>query len=431
MATREQKSGKIFYGWWVVLAAGIGLSVHGGPIITGTFGVFLKPLSQEFGWSRAQISLAFSLATLVLTVALPLIGRLVDRLGARRVILPSVLIFGLGLMSLYFLTASLWHYYAISLFMAVGGSGATPVSYSKVISCWFDQRRGLALGLAMAGSGLGAFIMPPLAQALITSVGWRHTYVFLGLLAIGITVPAVGLFLKEAPQMMGLLPDGELVARAGLPKQSGQESGMDGREAWHTGTFWLMLSAFFLLSVSFHGYIVHLVPLLTDRGDSAQSAALVVSLGAAGAVLGRVGAGYLLDRFFAPYVAIGFFCGFALGIFLLWSGAVGGLVFVTAILVGLGLGAEVDLMAYMVGRYFGLRAFGEIYSYAFAAFTLGAVIGPLLMGISFDSTGSYSLVLGGFVVATLMAAGLMTQLGPHRVWEPAAEPVVAAGVSGA
>src|SRR5262249_3196910 len=135
----------------------------------------------------------------------------------------------------------------------------------------------------------------------------------------------------------------------------------------------------------------------------------------------RVGAGYLLDRFFAPYVAIGFFCGFALGIFLLWSGAVGGLVFIAVALVGLGLGAEVDLMAYMVSRYFGLRAFGEIYSYAFAAFTLGAVIGPLLMGVSFDSTGSYGSVLAGFVVATLMAAGLMTQLGPYQVWEATAE----------
>src|SRR5262249_1600187 len=144
-------------------------------------------------------------------------------------------------------------------------------------------------------------------QALITTVGWRYAYVFLGLLAIGVTVPVVGLFLKEAPQLMGLLPDGERVAQARATTQSGQEAGVSSHEAWPTGTFWLLLSAFFLLSVSFHGYIVHLVPLLTDRGASAQSAALVVSLGAAGAVLGRVGAGYLLDRFYAPYVAIGFF----------------------------------------------------------------------------------------------------------------------------
>lgn len=421
MTKAEQKGGKIFYGWWVVLAAGIGLSVHIGPIIAGTFGLFLKPLNQEFGWSRAEISLAFSLSTLVLTGVGPLVGRLVDRLGARRVIVPSVLIFGLGVLSLYFLSTSLWHFYALYLLIGVAGSGTTPVPYSQVISRWFDKKRGLALGLVMAGIGLGAFITPPLAQALITGVGWRQAYVLLGFLTIGVTIPVVGLFLKETPQMMGLLPDGETVTRAGATKQSGQEPGMNSREAWHTGAFWLMVSAFFLMSVSFHGFLIHLVPLLTDRGASAQSAALVMSLSAVAGLLGQVGGGYLLDRFFAPYVAVCFFGGSALGVFLLWSGAVGGLAFVAAVLMGLGVGVQLDLMAYMVSRYFGLRAFGEIYSYVFAAFTLGGVIGPLLMGMGFDATGSYSLVLGGFVVATLMAAGLMIQLGPYRTWEAVAE----------
>jgi MFS family permease len=238
-------------------------------------------------------------------------------------------------------------------------------------------------------------------------------------------MPVVGLFLQETPQRMGLWPDGAMVAPAGVAKRNGQEPGLSSREAWHSGAFWLMVGAFFLQSVGFHGYYLHLVPLLTDHGVSAQSAALVLSLGAVGATLGRVGGGYLLDRFFAPYVAVCFFCGSALGIFLLWSGAVGGLAFVAAFLGGLGVGAELDIIAYMVSRYFGLRAFGEIYGYVFAAFTLGGVIGPPLMGVGFDSTGSYSPVLGGFVVTTLMAVGLLTQLGPYRVWEAAIEPVVA------
>ena len=229
--------------------------------------------------------------------------------------------------------------------------------------------------------------------------------------------------------MIGLLPDGEMVIHTGTAKSSGQELGLSCHEAWHTSAFWLMVSAFFLQSVGFHGYFIHLVPLLTDRGVSAQSAALVMSLGAVGGMLGRVGGGYLLDRCFAPYVAVCFFCGSALGLFILWSGAVGGLAFVAAFLGGLGVGAEFDIIAYMVSRYFGLRAFGEIYGYVFAAFTLGGVIGPPLMGIGFDSTGSYSPVLGGFVVTTLMAVGLMTQLGPYRVWKADVEPVVAAGVA--
>jgi sugar phosphate permease len=421
MATAEGQGGKIFYGWWVVAASGVGLAIHYGPVIVLTFGVFLKPLSREFGWSRAQISLAFSLSTLGVTAAVPFIGRLVDRFGARRVIMPSALIFGLGVMSLSFLSASLYLFYAISLLIGVTGGGTTPVPYSKVITRWFDKKRGLALGLAVAGSPLGGFITPPLAQALITGVGWRQAYMLLGLLVIALTIPVVSAFLKETPQTMGLWPDGRRDTDAGAAKKNGQEQGLSCSEAWHTDTFWLMVGAFFLMSVSFHGQVIHLVPLLTDRGVSAQSATLAMSLGAAAGLLGRVGAGYLLDRFFAPYVAIGFFCGAALGSFLLWGGAAGGLASIAVVLMGLAQGAEFDIMAYMVSRYFGLRAFGEIYSYAFAAFTLGGVIGPLLMGVGFDFTGSYQLVLGTLVGAALMAAGLMTRLGPYRVWQLVAE----------
>lgn len=429
MAMKEPNSGTVFYGWWVVLAAGIGLALHAGPLIVPTFGVFLKPLSQEFGWSRTQLSLAFSLFTLGATLTLPLIGRLVDRFGARKVIMSATLLFGLSVFSLSFLSAHLWHFYAVYLFLGVVGSGTTPVPYTKVISRWFDRKRGLALGLAAATFSVSGSLMPPLAQVLIAAVGWRHTYEILGLMAMGITIPVVGLLLKETPRMMGLAPDGETIGPAEAPEQHSPEEGVSFREARHTGTFWLMGGAFFLISVGFHGSIVHLVPLLTDRGFSAQSAALVASLAGVASLIGKVGIGYLLDRCFAPYVAVCFFCGFALGLFLLWSGMAGGVVLMAVALVGLGLGAELDVMPYVVSRYFGLRAFGEIYSYTFALFTLGGVVGPPLMGAGFDATGSYSLVLGTFVMAALTAAGLMARLGPYRAWEASAEPVVVAGVS--
>ncbi|MBI3797313.1 MAG: MFS transporter [Deltaproteobacteria bacterium] len=429
MTTARRTSGKVFYGWWVVLAAGVGLALHAGPLIVPTFGVFLKPLSQEFGWSRTQLSLAFSLFTLGLTITMPLIGRLVDRLGARKVIVPAVLLFGLGVLSLSVLSAHLWHFYAVYLFLGVVGSGTALVPYTKVISRWFDRKRGLALGLAAATFSASASLMPPLAQTLIAAVGWRRTYEILGLMVMGITIPVVMLLLKESPQMMGLEPDGESIEQAEVAKQRSPEDGVSFQEARQTGTFWLMGGTFFLISVCFHGCVIHLVPLLTDRGFSTQSAALVASLPAVAGLIGKVGIGYLLDRCFAPYVAVCFFCGFALGLFLLWSGMAGGVVLMAVMLVGLGVGAELDVMPYMVSRYFGLRAFGEIYSYTFALFTLGGVIGPLLMGAGFDATGSYRLVLGTFVMAALTAAGLMTRLGPYRAWEVGVEPVVVAGVS--
>lgn len=429
MATKGQQGGNVFHGWWIVLVAGIGLAVHAAPILSFTFGVFFKSFSEEFSWSRGQISLALSLSFLGLAVAAPFLGRLVDRFGARRVILPSTLLFGLGVLSLYFLSAHLWHFYALFLFLGVVGSGTSPVPYSKVISRWFDRQRGLALGLALVGSSIGLVVTPSLAQALITSVGWRSAYVVLGLLMMGITLPVVGLFLTERPQLMGPGPLGEASATATAAKKLGPEPGVSGREARRTATFWVLVSAAFLVSTSFVGCLTQLVPLLTDRGVSAQSAAFAMSVGAGGALLARAGTGYLLDRFFVAYVAAPFLCGSALGILLLWSGAVGELAFVAAVLVGLGQGAEFDILPYAISRYFGLRAFGEIYGYTFVAVTLGAAVGPLVMGVSFNATGSYSLALISFAVASFTAAGLMLGLGPYRVWEPAAEPVVAVGVS--
>lgn len=414
--------GKIFYGWWIVFFAAVGLFMGYGPIVTFTFGVFFKPLSQEFGWSRAQVSLAFSLSLLVMSLVFPVVGRLVDRFGARRVIVPSVFFFGLGLMSFAFLSPRLWHLYAIYLLLGIVGGGTAPIPYSNVLSHWFDKRRGLALGVAMVGLGLGAFIMPFFAQRLVEAGGWRWAYVCIGLMVMVVAIPVVAFFLQEAPHLLGLTPDGEPLREA-TALHKAQKEGMSAREAWRTDTFWFLVSAFFLMSASVHGCLIHLVPLLTDSGVTPQTAALATSLLGGALLLGRVGAGYLLDRFFASTVAFGFFSGAACGFLLFWSGVTGASVFIAAFLVGLGLGAEGDIIAYLVSRYFGLRAFGEIYGYAFAAFTLGGVVGPLLMGIGFDATGSYRFMLGVFMFAALLAAMLMTRLGPYCLWQPATEAV--------
>jgi len=408
---------RIFYGWWIVVAAIVGLFLSLAPLVMFTLGVFLKPLNQEFHWNRAEISFAYMLCTLSGSAALPLLGRIVDRYGVRVVVIPSLLLFGLCLMSGYFLSSHLWHFYALYLAIGLVSSGTTPLPYARVISHWFDKKRGLALGLAMAGVGLGSFVMPSLAHALVTTGGWRVAYVCLGLLVIVIAVPTVGLLLRDTPESLGLRPDGAPIPPSEATTPHRQLVGLQCHEAWRTSTFWLMTVAFFLVSMATSGAIVHLIPLLTDRGISAQSAAFASSLSGGTVLVGRVWAGHLLDRFFAPYVTLSFFVALTVGLLLLWSGVSGPLAYVAAMLVGLGLGAEVDIIGYLVGRYFGLRAFGEIYGYVFAIFYLGAGVGPFLMGKGFDATGSYSLVLGNFVVITLVASILLTRLGPYRLWE--------------
>jgi MFS family permease len=411
---------RIFHGWFIAVVAAIGLFMGYVPIIGFSFSVFFKPISQEFGWSRAEISLGFSLSLLVLSGALPVVGRLVDRFGARKIILPAALLFGSGLASFYFLSARLWHFYAIYIFLGIVGSGTAAVPYYKVISNWFDKKRGRALGLTMGGAGLGFLVMPSLSYSLISRVGWRAAYVLIGTIVVVVTVPLIGFLLKEKPQDVGLLPDGEVLSDSYTVRTSNADNGIGGREVWRSATFWIMCTALFLVSLSLNGCLIHLVPLLTDRGVTAQNAAFAASLLGGATLLGRVATGFLLDRFFATNVAVCFFFLGALGIFMLWVGASGPLSFVTAILLGLGIGAEGDIMAYLVSRYFGLRAFGEIYAYVLAIYTLGAVAGPLLMGLSFDSTGSYQSVLVPFLFLTLGGAFLMTRLGPYRTWKTAA-----------
>ena len=251
MSQTNAAENSFLYGWWIVFVAAVGLFMGYGPIVTFTFGVFLRLLTQEFGWSRGDISQAFSLSLFVMSIAFPFIGRLVDRFGARKVILPSMLFFGLGLMSLSLLSANLWHLYAVYMLLGLVGGGTAPVPYSNVLSHWFDKRRGLALGVAMIGLGLGAFVMPSLAQTLLVLVGWRHAYVVIGLMAMLVTIPVVGLFLKETPEMVGLGPDGE-VHQTSRAHTSAQKAGLSAQEAWQTPSFWILVGAFFLMSASVH-----------------------------------------------------------------------------------------------------------------------------------------------------------------------------------
>jgi len=404
---------KFFYGWWIIVVAGIGLGLGYAPIIVYSFGVFIKPLAQELHSDRASISLAFTLANLIQSVSSPLAGRLADRFGTRKVVLVSTAIFAALLVSSHLLSATLWNVYVFYGLLGFLGTGSGPIPYVKVISRWFDRRRGLALGLTMLGIGSGAILMPTLAQRLIATLGWRSTYTIIGLSVLVVSIPAVAVFLKESPEEIGLMPDGAIVAPQATKKQNSEE-GMTWPDARCNKAFWLMVGAIFLVGASVHGCVIHLVPMLSDQGVPSNRVALATSFLGSAVLIGRVCTGYLLDRFFAPRLAMCLFGAAACGIALLRTGAESGLLFPAVLLIGLGMGAEVDIIAYLVGRYFGLRAFGEIYGYVFASYVLAGALGPWLMGVGFDRFGSYGSILLGFSLATLLAVILMTRLGPYR-----------------
>ena len=408
----NSKDNRVFYGWWVVAASAVGLfwSV---PITVYSFTVFLKPVMQEFHVGRAAVSLAFTLALMVSALSTPLAGWLIGRYGARKVILPAMAMFGTILLCNKALATSLWHFWFFYAGLGILVHGIGPLPYGNVVTHWFDRHRGLALGLMMVGIGAGAIIMPSFAHSLIARHGWHSAYAILGSLVLVIPLPVVAAFLKEKPQDLGLLPDGATPALGAVPPHAGL-LGLSRYQAWRTRTFWLLVCAFSLVSVSVQGCLVHMTAMFTDRGIAVQTAALGASVVGAAVLIGRVGAGYLLDRFSGPHVAALFFGGAAVGIGLLLVRSALSVAFLAAFLVGLGLGAEVDMIAYLVSRYFGLRSFAEIYSLVFGAFGLAGAFGPLLMGAAFDLTGSYHAPLAAFFPATLVAAVLMTRLGPYR-----------------
>lgn len=396
----------VYRGWWVVTACFIGLMLGETSVGVFTFGAFVKPLAAEFGWTRAEISLSRSIiGYTAVAVALPL-GFLIDRYGARRLIVPSAFLLALATGSMYFLTDSLVHLYLGYFLIAFLGAATAPLCYSRVVVQWFDRQRGLALGIALAGVGVGAAVMPLFAQSVVTHWGWREAYLALGILILVIALPVVAFVLADSP-------DAKASSHAAhAPADLG--AGLGIKAAAATRSFWLMAPAFLVMGVFTSGIVAHLIPLLTDRGvQPAQAAGIAATLGMS-LVVGRVLAGHLMDRFFAPYVTIAFLIGPIVGFLLLATGAGTQATLLAVILIGLAFGAEIDVISYFTSRYFGVRNFGRIAAIMYALFQFGAGAGPLLMGRSFDVSGSYRTMLYVFAGLSLLAAVLVAFLGPYR-----------------
>ncbi|MCK6370355.1 MAG: MFS transporter [Gammaproteobacteria bacterium] len=406
---------KTFYGWYVALACAVGLACGLASVITATFSIFLAPLRAEFGWSPPEVFFALFVTTLTVTIAAPFFGALVDRVGARRMILVGLLLEAAVIASFSLQSASLPAFYLRYAVLAVLGLGTTHVAFTRVISVWFNRRRGLALGITLAGLGFGGFLWPLLAQWSIDTYGWREAYLIIAAVIALVPTVIIALVVRDTPQSMGLLPDGA------EHEPNGQQArvalaGLTVRAALGTHSFWLMLAAFLLIGTAITSVQVHLVPLLTSRGVTPMRAATALSVLAVALVFGRLAAGWLMDRFFAPRVAIAFLLGPVVAIVLLAAGASGPLAFLAGILTGLAAGAEVDVTAYLTSRYFGLRFFSSIYAFYYSAYSLGAGVGPLLTAQAVEVTGGYSAILYTHAVLVVLAAVLLARLPPFPDW---------------
>lgn len=398
----------VFYGWWNVGASFVGLALSYAMFTIFAFGVFLKPLVEEFGWRRDEMSFAYTVTNLTIVVASLLLGVLIDRFGVRRVLIPSVALMGLAVASMSQLTGNIYHFYLMFLLIPLLGAGTLPASYSRVIIAWFFRRRGAALGITLAGFGVGAALIPAVGQMLISSYGWRGAYLVFAAMIFLVALPTSFFLIRETPQDKGQEIDGE--------KQAGNFDsaiGLSAGEASKTVSFWLILFAFLLVGFGVASILAHLVPMLTDRGISPQTAAFCQTTLGIGLIFGRVFSGFLMDRFFAPYVAAIFTLMFVVGAIILATGTGSYWVFVAAAFIGLSLGSEISETAYLVSRYFGPRAFGVIYGIMFAAFQLGASVGPPAMGRYYVLAGNYINALWVLAALAFIAAVMVAALGKY------------------
>ena len=408
---------RIFYGWWNVATGFVGMGFSYAMFTIFAFGVFVKPLADEFGWTRGELSFAITMTNFAVVLASPSLGFIIDRFGVRRVLILSVVMMGLTVASMSLLSASIWHFYALYFLIPLLGAGTLPQSYSRVLIAWFERRRGIALGISLSGFGVGAMLVPVAAQLMIDNYGWRMAYAGFGAAVLALALPMVVFVLRESPAEMGLEPDGGPAQAAGAGDAANgvkpPDGGLSCREAARTRSFWLILVSFMLVGIGITSVIAHLVPMLTDRGVAPADAALYMSSLALGLIAGRLLAGFLMDYFFAPYVAACFLLGLLAGIVILASGTAGVPALIAAVLVGMATGSEISEIAYICSRYFGPRAFGLIYGLMFSAFQLGSMAGSPLMGLYHDHAGNYAGAL--WVVAALVAAGtvLIVLLGPY------------------
>lgn len=373
------------------------LLLSSGTVIVFSYGVLLKPIAAEFGITRTNATLALLLAQLAVAIFVPITGRLVDKYGVRAVLLPSIVAFALAIMSIGLFAMDRTSFILLYVLLGITSAGHSPTAYAKVVSSWFVEKRGIALGFVMAAIGVGGAAIPPATQYLIESYGWRGAYLGLGLAVLVIALPMV-IFTVREPRSNGV--------KAELP-------GATAAQIWRDRDFWRMAITFGLMGFVAQGTLTQVPAMLTDRGFVAGAAASIMGMAGLALIVGRIGAGVLLDRFSGRAVTI-----LVAALMLVGVGVLGVAVdrsgfIVGTILVGLGLGAEVDLLSYMLAKRFGMRAFGVSHGVLISIFAAGAGIGPFAMTAIYDYGGGYSNGLILFAAALVLSAFAIVGLKPY------------------
>jgi len=395
--------GRVYYGW-IVLAGSVLATALGAGVSIWSFGLYVDPLEEEFNWSRAEVTAGFSISLAMAGFAGPLVGRWIDIRGPRVVILTGAVLTAVTY-ALLALTSSLWQWYLFLSINAVFRQMMFFIPFMALISRWFAQKRGVALGFLGAGFSMGAFVAVAV-EAVMSKWGWEASFIFSTIVTLGAFVPLSLFVLRNNPEDVGEFVDGEPQTEEDR-KSPLLLRGLTSREAVRTPLFWFIAGAMTLFLFGVFGWIVHQVPFYESVGVSRSTAAQIVAITAGGGILSRLGFGFIIQRFNRVEIAAMWLLAFlitGMAVLSIDTSAVGISIFVIVWVIGSGGGPLLEPL--LLTKAFGLSHFATILGLLGVIETVGIVGSPLLAGVIFDATDSYDLVLvmlgSGFVGALVL-----------------------------
>lgn len=395
------------YGWKSLLAATIGTMCGIFTLTNYTQGFFVGPVTSEFGWSAPQFFLSYTVLMCSGLLTGPLIGFIAQKVGLRTVGIIGLIGHSLAYVVLSLNNGSLMLWYLSWALVAILGAGSLPIIWTGVLNNWFTKHRGKAIGITMAGTGLGAFLLPPIVEFLIANHGWRVAYRGIGLGALCISLPIVLALFKEKPEA-------SMVTETQETGNQVKTWGLTTPEAVRTKQFWILGVVLFLTVIVVAGWLSNFERIMTEQGFERSSIAQIAAVMGLTVILGRLMVGALVDRFWAPGVAACFFLVATLGLLVLIMTQVTLFsALVVAVMIGLAAGAELDLLAYLTSKYFGPAHYPAVFGVIIAFFTVGAGLAPPIFGMAAQVFQGYETVLMISVGLLLLSIVLFLSLGQY------------------
>lgn len=403
--------------WPVVAAAMVGYAIS--VIHLYSLGVMIAPLEAEFGWSRSLITSGYMIVATVVFLLSPLVGIAIDRFGPRRIARCGIIIYCLSLALLSLTQQAIWTWWLLWLFVALGVMFLKPTVWVAAISSLFRVSRGAAIAIALSASGIVSSGGPLLTHFLVENVGWRLAYASLAVIAAVVAVPVIFLFFSSAKDRSRI----NLQAVTGPAQPSPAHRRSTILKAFKSRAFSRLTVVSFIMSMLISALIVGLVPIMTFNGLDRASAAAIAGIVGISQIVGRLIGGLLLDRFNARVVSatVVIFPVITCLSYIMFAGSLP-FAIIAALVFGLSVGAELDTIAYLASRYFGVDNFGTLFGTMIGLTALGGGLGPFLSSRIYDLTGSYIPVLWALIPLSLISAYLLLTLGPYPESEGKVKP---------